>query len=188
MTETGSEPAQEQQNTGMFQLASALQAASSRQYYLSFEDLLEDMGNTWRGGVKDGDEWMFIKENRIMSEEAIGWLTGLLRSFLSIPNRLADQTEEKISQYAYDARKHISALLHRKGWISYGIAIEYLRPISFQCGQLIHASLTWSKSAGGFNRLNTSIRSVESISQMLHTNEQPQHTENEFVPQRKLWG
>ncbi len=176
-----------EENSGLYQVASAINAANTRQYYLSFEDLLDDMANTWRGGVKVGDEWQYIKGGAMMSEEAIGWLTGMIRNFLSIPNRLSDQSDEKISQYAYDARKHISALLHRKGWIEHQIPIDYLRLISFQCGQLIHSALLWSKSAGGFNRLNTSIRSVENVSQLMRTNEKTEQ-DNEFVPQRKLWG
>lgn len=181
----------DQNNSGLYTLADALQQASSREFYMSYEDLLQDFTNTWRGLVKHNGEWIPIDpENptahRIMSEEAIGWVTGILRNFLSVPNRLSDHNEETIPIYAYKARKHIARMLHTVGWRKHGIPIEYLRLISFECGQLIHSALTWSKNAGGFKRLNTNIRSVESLSQVIQDRSMGKE-DNEYIPKTKPW-
>ncbi len=159
-------------NNGMYAQMAQNETASTREFYLSYADLIDEQVEMWRGKIKKNGEWIEPDPTnhgkyRIMSEPAISVISGMMSSFLSISNRLANQEEEFISTYAFQARKHISKFLHTKGWLEYKIPVAYLSQISFQAGQTIHAALTWSKNAGGQRFLTRSIISHENVSQII---------------------
>jgi len=161
-----------QLNNGLYAQLNQNDMASTREFYLSYEDVIFEQVQTWRGKIKEDGNWVDPDPEhpgsaRIMSEEAISVLIGMMRSFLSTPNRLANQEEDFISTYAFQARKHISKFLHTVGWLRYRIPVEYLGLISFQSGQTIHAALTWSKNAGGQRFMTRSIISHENTNQLI---------------------
>jgi len=158
-------------NNGMYSQLQQQDAASTREFYLSYEDVIDEQIQMWRGLIKQGDQWIEpdpknVGGSRIMSEPAISIIVGMMRSFLSIPNRLSNQEETFISSYAFQARKHISKFLHTKGWIDFKIPIAYLGQISFQAGQTIHSALTWSRNGGGQRFMTRSIVSHENVTQI----------------------
>ena len=159
-------------NNGLYAQLAQNETASTREFYLAYEDSLTEQIETWRGKMKQNGEWIEPDpqkpgQSRIMTEEAISMIIGMIRSFLTTHNRLANQDEDMIRIYAYQGRDHISRFLHKVAWLKYKIPHYHLRSISFQSGQTIHAALTWSKNAGGQRFMTRSIISHENINQLI---------------------
>ena len=140
---------------------------SSRQFYLGYEDELDQLIQMWRGYKRavNGSGWVKDKTAKaIMSDEAISIVKTMLNTFLIRAVRLGNYEPKLVNLYSYQARKHISKWLHTSGWIKYHIELEYLHIISFQCGQLAHAALTWAQNGGGRHFMTTTNRTIESVS------------------------
>jgi len=155
------------QDTGLF-MQQEQDMENSRQFYLGYEDELDQLIHNWKGERKEGDGW--VKDsagNRIMSDQAIATVKTMLNSFLIRAVRLGNYEPKLVSTYAYQARKHISKWLHTAGWLKYGIELEYLNLISFQCGQLVHAALSWAQNGGGRHFMTTTNRTIENVSHVL---------------------
>ena len=154
-----------QQDTGLFGMQEA-DLESSRQFYLGYEDEIDQLIHMWRGDKKTvNDTWVKDKKaTAIMSDEAISIVKTMLNNFLIRAVRLGNYEPKAVNLYAYQARKHISKWLHTSGWLKYGIVIEHLSVISFQCGQLAHAALTWAQNGGGRHFMTTTNRTIENHS------------------------
>lgn len=185
---------QQMMNSGLYPMMQG-QGLNTREFYLEYEQMLDELVQSWRGLIKEGGEWKPVESTdgnamRIMSEEAISVIIGMVRNFLSTPNRLANQEEKYINLYAFQARKHISKFLHTIGWLKYNIKVEYLNLISFQCGQIIHAALTWSKGASGQRFMTRSIISHENVSQIIADQQKRSAVDDDskkWTPKTKLW-
>lgn len=154
-----------QQDTGLFGAQEA-DMESSRQFYLGYEDELDQLIHMWRGDKKnDKDRWVRDRSARpMMDDAAIGIVKTMLNNFLIRAVRLGNYEPKMVNTYAYQARKHISKWLHTSGWQKYKIELEYLNVISFQCGQIAHAALTWAQNAGGRHFMTTTNRTIENVS------------------------
>ncbi len=139
---------------------------SSRQFYLGYEEELVELIQSWRG-YKKNDKGVWTKDKHsaaVMTEEAISQIRIMLNSFLMRAVRLGNYDPKMVNLYAYQARKHISKWLHTDGWLKYHVPLSNLNPISFQCGQLVHASLSWAQNGGGRHFMTTASRTIENYS------------------------
>lgn len=155
-----------QQDTGLFGVPEA-DMESSRQFYLGYEDELDQLLQMWRGYKKtaNGNAWVKDKKaEAMMSDEAISTVKTMLNSFLLRAVRLGNYEPKLVNLYSYQARKHVSKWLHTSGWLMYKIKLEYLNPISFQAGQLVHAALSWAQNGGGRHFMTTTNRTIENVS------------------------
>lgn len=166
LAQTQAQQTAAQQDTGLFGIQEA-DMESSRQFYLGYEDELDQLIQMWRGYKrnKNGTDWMRDKAvTPMMSDEAIGTVKTMLNNFLIRAVRLGNYEPKLVNLYSYQARKHISKWLHTSGWLKYNIELEYLNIISFQCGQLAHAALTWAQNGGGRHFMTTTNRTIENVS------------------------
>ena len=159
-------------NNGLYAQLAQKETASTREFYLAYEDLILRKVQRWRGKIYENGAWVEPEpdspgKHRMMSEEAISVLIDIIEDFLSVAERLANQDEEYIKTYAYQGRQHASRFLHTKAWLYCNVPKEHLRRISFQVGQIIHTALTWSKNAGGQRFMTRSIISHENVSQLI---------------------
>ena len=148
---------------------------SSRQFYLGYEDELDQLIQMWRGYKRTASGNTWVKDNKaeaMMSDEAISTVKTMLNSFLIRAVRLGNYDPKMVNLYSYQARKHVSKWLHTSGWLRYKIKLEYLNPISFQAGQLVHAALSWAQNGGGRHFMTTTNRTIENVSYV--GNGQPQ--------------
>ncbi len=155
---------QAQQDSGLFTMQEA-DMESSRQFYLGYEEELDNLVEMWRGKKKTEKGW--VKDDNsdpMMGERAISTIRTMLNTFLLRAVRLGNYEPRIVNLYAYQARKHVSKWLHTSGWLKYGIPLEHLNGISFQCGQLVHASLTWAQNGGGRHFMTTTNRTIENYS------------------------
>ena len=155
-----------QQDTGLFGIQEA-DMESSRQFYLGYEDELDQLIQMWRGYKRttNGSGWIKDKNaTPMMADAAISTVKTMLNSFLIRAVRLGNYEPKMVNLYSYQARKHVSKWLHTSGWLKYGIELEYLNPISFQCGQLVHAALSWAQNGGGRHFMTTTNRTIENVS------------------------
>ncbi len=153
-------------DSGMFMNAEA-DIESSRQFYLGYDDELNELVQSWRGFKKNGETGKWTKDKNatpVMGEEAISHIRVMLNTFLMRAVRLGNYEPKMVNLYAYQARKHVSKWLHMDGWLKYGVSLSNLNPVSFQCGQLVHASLSWAQNGGGRHFMTTASRTIENLS------------------------
>ncbi len=180
------------QNSGMYgQQAGTANLLSSREFYLEYDNLLDELKASWLGLKKHEGEW--VKDDKgsaLMNTEAANIITSMIRKFLSVPSRLAYQEDKDVRNYAFLARKHVSKFLHTLGWQEYKIPIEHLQRISFETGFLVHAALTWSRNARGMSFITTHSKSIEHVTQSISEIEQKKSKsddQNQYDPKTKLW-
>ncbi len=159
-------------DSGLFDAYAREEIQNSRQFYLSYEEQLEEMEHFWKGEVKTDKGWSKRKgsDEAIMNDKAARVLISLLRGALSRVIRLTNLQEEHVNRLAYQSRERIAGWLATEGWLKYKIPVSYLPMISHSCEILTFSSLRWGLNAGGQRFMNTSVRSVENVSQVYQEN------------------
>lgn len=142
---------------------------NSRQFYLSYEDLVNEMEHFWRGEeLNEQGAWVTNDDVQpIMDRKASHVLGKILKSGLSNVVRLSNFQQEDVKRLAYQTRERISGWLATEGWLKYGIPVSYLPLISHQCELLIYSGLLWGLNSGGQRFMTTNGRTIESVSQVM---------------------
>lgn len=154
-------------DSGLFDAFAREEIQNSRQFYLSYEELLDELEHFWKGEVKGDNGWKKRKgDEAIMNDKAARVLISLLKGTLSRVIRLTNFREEDVKRLAYQSRERIAGWLATEGWLKYKIPVSYLPMISHSCEMLSYSSLLWGLNAGGQRFMNTSVRSVENVSQV----------------------
>jgi len=159
-------------DSGLFDAFAREEIQNSRQFYLAYEELLEELEHFWKGEYKTDNGWKKRKSDKngdneaIMSDKAARVLISLLKGSLSRVIRLTNFEGEDVKRLAYQSRERIAGWLATEGWLKYQIPVSYLPIISHSCEMLTYSSLLWGKNAGGQRFMNTSIRSMENVSQV----------------------
>lgn len=171
-------------NSGFYPAGEDVAAVNTREFYLAYEELLEEAAQGWRGLIKEAGEWK-DKGIRVMDEAAITTISNHLRTFLSVPVRLGDLEEDEVLKISYEGTQTIIDWLHKVGWVKYGVNIEHFDMIIMNVFTIVRLALTWSKRSGGKRLMTTSIRSVEQVSQMINHAQRSSGAERPVVP--KPW-
>lgn len=152
-------------DSGLFQAGEA-EVQNSRQFYLSYEELIDELQHFWKGEVKDEkNEWAKPRNTEaLMGPKAAHVLGMILKGGLSKIVRLTNFRQEDVMRLAYQSRERVAGWLATEGWLKYKISVAYLPLISHQCELLIYSSLLWGLNAGGQRFMTTSGRSIESVS------------------------
>lgn len=164
-------------DSGLYDAMAMQEIQNSRQFYLSYEELLDDFEHFWKGENKTEKGWTNEFKGKtddpaIMSEKAARVLVNLLRGALSKVIRLTNFKMEDINRLSYQSRERIAGWLATEGWLKYNIPVSYLPMISHQCELLTYSSLLWAKEGGGQRFMNTSVRSVENTSQVFQQSQE----------------
>jgi len=185
-------------DSGLFDQGAMNEIQNTRQFYLSYEELVDELEHFWKGEEKVDDVWINKHKDdelnpAIMSDKAARVLVNLLRGALSKIVRLTNFQGEDVKRLAYQSRERIASWLATEGWLKYRIPVSYLPMISHQCELLIYSSLLWGLNAGGQRFMNTSVRSVENVSQIYAQGQQRGAIQaglqdrNKWFPKTKLF-
>ncbi len=157
-----------QQDSGLLDFQNQ-QIENSRQFYLGYEDMVDDLEHLWVGDYKKEKVWYNDKRDdlKMMSPKAAMILRSILEGVLNRVTRLSNFQLEQVYRLTFAGRDAIESWLMTQGQFVYNIDSDYYEIISYQCEMLILSSLQWALNAGGRNFMTTSGRTVENVTQLV---------------------
>lgn len=157
-----------QQDSGLLDFQNQ-QIENSRQFYLGYEEMIDDLEHLWVGDYKKDKVWKSDRRSELemMSPKAAMILRSILEGVLNRVTRLSNFERDHVYRLTFAGRDAIESWLMTQGQFVYNIDSDYYEIISYQCEMLIFSSLLWGLNAGGRNFMTTSGRTVENVTQIV---------------------